>query len=421
MSVNLSKIIDSRKIVYLDQAVVSGTNFITALILARVLGIVEFGVYSLFFIILIFILSVHHSLFGAPMFVIAPKISGQHNQRSYLFTLNSIQIFFCLILAILVGLAGIALSTLESLNFDTSILIPFGICVFFSPIQEWLRRFFLVLGETSKALYVDVTRCLLQTGGILGLVYFDSISVWSTYVAIAFSSICTYFLFIVLYKVRMDFSQVSSVWCKNWKQGRFLLPVNVMEWINSQGYIILASFVLGPLAAGAIKAAMNVMGPLNILYQAVENIYPVEGARHLKATGRKGMITYFKKMSFRSLFYFVLPCLVMGLFAKQIMVLLYGEAFSSYYMLVVFHLISLILCYYYKILSSLLRVLDLTHAIFIAMIFGTVIIAFLSAPVAAQYSKNGVMILKNIAEFVVFIFLLVKVRAVLSSAEVRGE
>lgn len=413
MSLNIPRRIGDQKFVYLDQAVVSGTNFVTSLILARVLGLVEFGIYSLFFIILIFILSVHHSLFGAPMLVVAPKIRGRDNRFKYLFTLNTLQVLFCLLLAIIIGSLGLVVSRFSFLIFDTSILIPFCLCVVFSPMQEWLRRFFFVIGKSKHAFFADSTKSFLQIGCILGLIYFDTISIWSIYVAIAFSSITTYVLFVVLFGVRLELFALEKVWQKNWQQGMYLLPVNVMEWVNSQGFIVLASFSLGPGAAGAIKAAMNALGPLNILSQAVENIFPVEGARHLKLGGIKRMSEYFRTVSLQSLLYFCLPCLFMGIFAKPIMTFLYGDAFSSYYMLVVFHLVSLLLCYYYRMLASLLRVLDLSRVIFTSMIIGTLTIVLFSMPIASQYAENGVMVLKNIAELSILIFLLFKVRSVL--------
>lgn len=410
MQVNPFSIIDKQKFAYLDQAIISATNFVTALILARILGIIEFGVFALLFIVLISIQSIQHALFSAPMMVIAPKINDKKSRDNYLFSLNSAQALSCLILSFFVYLLGTLLVALSLVELEPGILLPFALSIFFATFTEWLRRFFFVTDNNKRAFLLDLLKSCIQISLLLLFIYWDMISVKTAYIAIIFSSLISGLFFISYFRIPFQGKYLLDACAKNWREGKYLLPVSLMEWVNLQGFIILASIILGPAAAGAIRAAQNVVGPLNIVYQAVENIFPVEGARHLVNGGKERMLAYFKKVSAQGMIYLGIPCVLLAFFSQPIITMLYGESFGPYYILIIFQLVSLLLGYYYKLLSSLLRVLERTRIIFFSMILGVTIILALTMPMASHYAESGVLLAKILAEVIILIFLIIVIR-----------
>jgi O-antigen/teichoic acid export membrane protein len=56
-----------------DQALVSGANFATNVILARVLGIREYGVYALSWMAVLFVASLQWAFIVSPMMSVGPK------------------------------------------------------------------------------------------------------------------------------------------------------------------------------------------------------------------------------------------------------------------------------------------------------------------------------------------------------------
>src|ERR1017187_6438615 len=56
-----------------DQAVVSATNFLTGVMLARFMGLREFGVFTLAWMSVAFANSIQNSLIVAPMMSVGPK------------------------------------------------------------------------------------------------------------------------------------------------------------------------------------------------------------------------------------------------------------------------------------------------------------------------------------------------------------
>src|ERR1035441_1529748 len=56
-----------------DQAIVSGTNFFTSVMLARFMGLREFGIFALAWMSVLFVNSLQSALIVAPMMSIGPK------------------------------------------------------------------------------------------------------------------------------------------------------------------------------------------------------------------------------------------------------------------------------------------------------------------------------------------------------------
>ena len=71
----IRKLINYKSLNYslLDQALVSGSNFLSTIIIARILGLHDFGIFATLWIILLFINSLHVSTIVFPMMSLVPK------------------------------------------------------------------------------------------------------------------------------------------------------------------------------------------------------------------------------------------------------------------------------------------------------------------------------------------------------------
>ena len=67
----------------LDQAMVSGVNFLTGIILVRYLGLEEFGRFILAWLIILFFNSIHFAAVISPMMSIGPKQSEKEFPQYY--------------------------------------------------------------------------------------------------------------------------------------------------------------------------------------------------------------------------------------------------------------------------------------------------------------------------------------------------
>src|SRR5271163_675420 len=85
-----------------DQAIVSGSNFITTMILARGLSLAEFGKYSLLWMFILFGVNIQMASIIAPMMSIGP-IQRRMSEGSYLGSILSFQIVFAAAFTLLIA------------------------------------------------------------------------------------------------------------------------------------------------------------------------------------------------------------------------------------------------------------------------------------------------------------------------------
>src|SRR3546814_10183528 len=64
-----------------DQVMVSGSNFLMTVFLARYLGLEEFGRFALAWMAVLFAAGIHYALVAAPMMSIGPKRSEEHTSE----------------------------------------------------------------------------------------------------------------------------------------------------------------------------------------------------------------------------------------------------------------------------------------------------------------------------------------------------
>jgi len=81
----------TKALVFADQAMVSGSNFILGILLVRWLGLEIYGVYALLWMGVLFALGVNHAFVTKPLLSIAPKMEKEE-QRKYFSGLHVIQL-----------------------------------------------------------------------------------------------------------------------------------------------------------------------------------------------------------------------------------------------------------------------------------------------------------------------------------------
>ncbi|HEY1095959.1 MAG TPA: hypothetical protein VGF14_01815, partial [Alphaproteobacteria bacterium] len=136
----------------MDQMLVSGVSFVIGLYLAKVLGIVQFGQFSLILLITYLCLEAQRALIIAPMMTFSAIDENEH----YLPQLGYMQILFNLTVSLLS--AGFVFLT--QFYFPKWQIGEFagvtGFMVFSRMQQEFLRRIFFVQGRPIRAMALDV-------------------------------------------------------------------------------------------------------------------------------------------------------------------------------------------------------------------------------------------------------------------------
>jgi len=392
--------LNSPKTVIIDQAIVSATNFITALLLARFLGIYEFGVYSILFIALILIDTFHHSLFSAPMMTLAQGIIGSQDQSAYFNSVYTVQTISSLVITSLLFVIGMLVLNTTHHSEPSTYLVPFILCSFVYPMQEWLRKYLFTNQCRFEAFYLDLTKSIIQIALLIYCVLFSTLTVGLAFYIIAFSTMVTYLIGVTNHKLKFSHNGFVQTFITNWQHGQHLLPSYLMEWIRFQGFMVIGGIFLGAQAVGAIRAAQNIMGPLNVIYQAVDNIFPVEGAKLLAKDGKQSMLSYFKTSGIKGISLLAIPCLIISVFSYWIMDALYGDPFTEFHTLIIWQALSVLIAFSHRTGSSFLRTINMTKPILVSSFVGSVTIIALIAPLSAILYENGIMLAKVAAEII---------------------
>lgn len=164
--------LNQSNLIFIDQAIVSGSNFLISILILRFIGIESFGIFSFIWLLLLFINSVQLAYVISPLLTNAPK---QKKTEINLFYGHSfIQQFFFTLLAFI-----FSFYFLEYLgNFIKSyklekFSLPFSLTILFSQFYQFLRRICFSKSLFLKATISDFILYLLI---ITSLVYFNYVN-----------------------------------------------------------------------------------------------------------------------------------------------------------------------------------------------------------------------------------------------------
>ena len=347
-----------------DQAMISAANFVTAILLARFLGLDEFGVYTLAFLGIELLHTLQHSLIIAPMMSLLPKVEDHEKQR-YLDTLIVGQ----LILTVVVLCVG--LSVIAAVGwFDPSwqgreLLWPFGAAVAACQLQMFLRRHMFSTGSNWAAMLSDMLRYPVQIGVLSYLVTVTTMDAGrALYVVAGCSGFATVVALRYLRPLSLDARYFKIVVMRHWRFGRWFLGSELMRWSTGQLYIVMAGTILGAAAVGAMRATQNLVAACHILVLGLENVVPVRASEHFK-NGRIHVLTnYLKQISFFGGGTVVVFLVVVALAPKFWLYLIYGKMYDEYSYLVLWWAVIYLLGFFHTPLNFGLRAVEDTQAIF---------------------------------------------------------
>ncbi len=335
--VNLIKIIINKlkqsalPLTLVDQGLVSGVNFITGILLARGLGLEGFGQFGLLWVIVLFLNTLQSSLITFPMMTIGPKFGDNNTEASsgYFNATFCQQLIFSLVAASLLAL-GIWLSQWFAPSWGVSELWhPFLVVTANFQVQDYLRRYFFTVQRPGLALVNDF---ISYGGQLLVLVMLwanHHLTLTNALWGIGLTSLLAIIIGFTQIKrpsLKLDWSSVS----RNWQFGSWMTVSNTVQWSGSQGLILLAGVFFGPVGVGGLRAVFNLISPINVLTQGLQNYLPGTVSRiHYYSKG-KGTVKYLIKLGFILVLVMSLVGLALTLFASNLMTLFYGSEFNKY-------------------------------------------------------------------------------------------
>lgn len=349
-----------------DQGVISITNFLASVFLARLVSPQEFGVYAVGFLLLHFIRALQEGVVVQPMSSIGAAME-QPVFRRYVSSVAIIQLALAVGSSVGAAIVGWLLTALgNDVAGPTLFSLWFAFLTWQS--QEFIRRIFYTRGEIYSAVLNTIVSSIVR---LIALWLFYRYSVlsgqagmhaiaWGALVAAGFGfwQARRYWTIRQLYPIRAGLG--------NWKFGRWVLGGTLANWIALEVYPIITAGLISFAAAGAYRALQTVVAPVHVLLRAIDTLLTPRIALLYYRSGHRGISRSLK------LIYLVSSIPIMGLlilaslFPGPILQLIYGDIYLEFEPGLIIMAMFYGFWFLYWPLQSAFKAIRLTLPLFIA-------------------------------------------------------
>jgi O-antigen/teichoic acid export membrane protein len=345
-----------------DQALISASNFITMLLIARALDPDAFGLFNLAYITLFLANALQGALITTPLAVLASPLSGSR-YRQYTSSTGLSQLVFAVVLVVPLAAGTLVTGSFEAAG-GSQFTLWFVVAGFAWQLQEFARRVLYVENRIAAALVTDI----VSYGGQVLVVSAFAVTGKQDAVSASAANGVTPLVSAVGGGLAIRHSVAARPTVdpirENLRYGSWLAGGELVNFMSIRLYTYMVAALRGPAAAGVLGASTIIMGPLNVVLLSANTYLPITLAR-ARATGGDPTVRH-RLARFHLLTTPVVAAYagVVALFAEPILAVAYGPKYQGYgpvlALLAVFHLLR----YDSTLVAIGLRVLHRTRAVF---------------------------------------------------------
>lgn len=368
-------------LILLDHIVVSGSRFLLSILIARALGLADFGIYSLLWTIVTLASAMQIPVSITPMMQLGPRILPGR-QSSFFASAMYTQLAYS---AVAIPFISLATAVIVWGRADAlAIVLTINLYIFVFNQYEYFRRYFFTKWYRFTAFSFDAALYAVLLSIIFGFLHFGGISIAGYLMLSSVPAVIFCLLTLRLYQFArapktIHFSQMKRMWLI----ASPLFVSTLAGFISGHVFVYSAALFLGTADVGGIAAARNIMGPLTVLMMALENSMTREAVL-LHKTGHEQLMAFVRKTRVKWVFVFVAYAGTAALLAERLLVSSYGEEFGQFYELVYWMGLAAVPQVLSRIQAVKLRTVGNLRAIQRANI-GAMCIACAVAPVATYF------------------------------------
>lgn len=284
---------NSRKsiLALLDQAIVGGTTFLTAIVVGRVCGAAELGIFSLGLSIMILAIAAQEALITAPFTINVRLFRGSSRAR---FTAGVMGHFG--ILAAFCGALVAASATLVTLTQIGPIGVAASLWILtmavpFRLLRELARRMAYADMNTRAALGIGIAAAVLQLTSLLVLAALGMLSATTALASVGFSAAVSGIGWFLIYRPPIGVRRrlLLAVAKRNSRMGKWLFAGQISHVLSYYSLPWLIVAVVGASQAGVFAACGAIIALVNPLIAAFNNVLMPRMA-HAFADGGRGEV-----------------------------------------------------------------------------------------------------------------------------------
>ena len=315
-----------------DQAVFSGSNFLTTVVIGRFCGLDQLGVYSLAFAVLVFLAVIHESLIWTPYTIYShrlkrdeqPEYAGTVLMMQGLFTLAGICVLVTMASVLSVGVGPVGLAPVMW------VLAAAAPCYL---LRELIRRLLLARLEVARVLVIDILVAVVQFGGFVTLYWLGGLSAATACAAVGIAClvISVGWLATTAKQFVIRPRNVGSHLRRHWSFGRWICASQMADSAHNYALHWLLAVALGTAATGVFAACSSLVLIFNPLILGIGSVL-VPRAAQVYADGGNAEVrrVVWKTTAFLAAAMAVI-CLGLALFGGTALELLYdGQEYAGH-------------------------------------------------------------------------------------------
>lgn len=261
----------------LDQAIVSGTSFVTSVIVGRACGTTELGAYYLALTVVFFVRGIQEQLVFAPYMIYCGRKRGEETSLYAGSSLVHQLIVMLIAIVVMLGidLAGIAPPALSSMLWLLIGVVPLLL------MREYVRQISFAHLQPLAAVMVDVIVASLQLGTLAALAILGKLSVPLALAVMASSAgvAAVVWLFVKSQPYQLRLANAYRDWISNWKFARWALASQLLA--SSTPYVMpwIVALTQGEAETGVLGACATLVGLSNMFMLGLSNYLSPRAAR----------------------------------------------------------------------------------------------------------------------------------------------
>jgi O-antigen/teichoic acid export membrane protein len=363
--------------------------------LARLLDIENFGIYSMTWMIVLLFNNFQSSLIISPMMSIGPKKETYLEECQYYVSMLIYQIFYSILNSLIIISVGSFIYYLSLIPWlKINLVFELALVTTLSQMVDYFRRYYFTISRPMIALLIDV---LIYLGQILSFLYAifnkTSVQLGDVFLILTFTYILPIIVGYTLFnRSRIKTTDILSNFKITFNFGKWMAISNITQYIGTQGLIWISGFILSPSSVGGIRAILNLIAPMNLLIQALQNYLPVKTSKIYKKSKKSGVKKYLFNVQLIILVTFMFLTLLSIGYRDNILELLYGPKYSMYSFLLPIFILYVFVNSIIVIISIYFRTIEVTKPLALSSIIATPVSICISVFLIPTFKELGVAI-----------------------------
>jgi O-antigen/teichoic acid export membrane protein len=349
-----------------DQAIISLSNFLATIILARNVSPTELGVYGVGFILLSLGRALQEGIVVQPLNVFGAALDIATFKR-YASSSAVLQLVLAGSLSAAAAIGGWLLTVTGNDTAGPALFALWSACLTWQ-LQEFCRRLLYTRRHIPLAVLISALSNTVRLAIMIWWASQGILSGTAGITAIAWGALIA--LLPGVWFSRKYWTQeiysLPYIWKNNWSFGRWVTGGALAGWISVEFYPVLTAGMVSFAAAGAYRAIQNLVAPIHMLLRAIDTFLTPRAAR-IYGQGGRGAITRELRLIYLAVGIPTFGVLAVAVaFRDQLLYLLYGDTYLPYSQGVIWMALFYALLFASGPLQSVFKAMRQSRPIFIA-------------------------------------------------------